>query len=174
MSTYIIILLIIEQFLYYMDRMLDYWYKDLVGLLTGQIASAHNNQPESFSYASVDFVIGADHGQGSFRAGVKVIYRKADRSVAATAIYGLGEIECAKDTGDLLALAFCPKLNAALKRIVSYERDGNGKLVSDGKLSIYKKMMEGNEGDEGASTFCAILHRTGRSSTDDRLLRAVP
>jgi hypothetical protein len=97
----------------YMDHMLDYWYKDLVGLLTVKIGSEHSNQPAGFSHASVDFVIGADHCQGSFRAGVKVIYRKADGSIAATAIYGLGEIECAKDTGDLLALVFPPKLNTA-------------------------------------------------------------
>jgi hypothetical protein len=44
----------------YIDRTLDYWYKDLEGLLAGQIAKEHINQP-AFSYASVDFVIGADH-----------------------------------------------------------------------------------------------------------------
>jgi hypothetical protein len=63
----------------YMDRTLDYWHKDLEGLLTGQIAKEHVNQP-AFSYASVDFVIGADHGQGSFRAGVKIIFRNEDAS----------------------------------------------------------------------------------------------
>ncbi len=84
----------------YMDLTLDYWYKDLEGLLTGQIAKEHVNQP-AFSYASVDFVIGADHGQGSFRADQK-------------------------DTAELLALAFTPKLNAALKRIVQYKRNENG------------------------------------------------
>jgi hypothetical protein len=65
----------------HMDHTLDYWYKDLVGLLTGQIAREHINQPAGFSHASVDFVIGADHGQCSFRAGVKVTYRNADQSI---------------------------------------------------------------------------------------------
>jgi hypothetical protein len=82
----------------YMDLTLDYWYKDLEGLLAGQIAKEHINQP-AFSYASVDFVIGADHNQGSFRAHMKVIFRNDDGSIKATAIYGLGEIECQKDTG---------------------------------------------------------------------------
>ena len=45
----------------YMDHTLDYWYKDLEGLLAGQIAREQIIQP-AFSYASVDFVIGADHG----------------------------------------------------------------------------------------------------------------
>jgi hypothetical protein len=74
----------------YVDHMLDCWHKDLVGLLTVKIGSEHSNQPAGFSHASVAFVIGADHGQGYFRAGVKVICRKADGSIAATAIYGLG------------------------------------------------------------------------------------
>lgn len=160
----------------YMDHTLDYWYKDLVGLLTGQIAREHINQPAGFSYASVDFVIGADHGQGSFRAGVKVIYRNADQSIKATAIYGLGEIECAKDTGDLLALAFIPRLNMALKRIISYQRDENGKLVSDGTLAVYKKQRgaEGEEQGAEGDVFYAILDRTERLCPIDTLELNVP
>jgi hypothetical protein len=58
--------------------------------LTGQIAKEHINQP-GFSYTSVNFVIGAfvigaDHGQGSFHASVKVIFCNADDSIEATAI----------------------------------------------------------------------------------------
>jgi hypothetical protein len=70
----------------YMDRTLEYWYKDLEGLLAGQISEEHINQP-AFLHASVDFVIGADHGQGlrSFRAGIKVIFRNDDGSIEATA-----------------------------------------------------------------------------------------
>ena len=89
----------------YMDCTLDYWYKDLEGLLVGQIAKEHINQP-AFSYASIDFVIGADHGQGSFRAGVKIIFRNDNGSIKAMEFYGLGEIECQKDTAKLLALAY--------------------------------------------------------------------
>jgi hypothetical protein len=160
----------------YMDRALDYWYKDLDVLLTKQIAREHINQP-GFSYTSVDIVVGADHGQGSFRAGVKVIFRNADDSVQATAIYGLGEIECVKDTSELLALAFTPKLNSALKRMISYERDGNGKIVNDGALAVYKKnivdgMAEQEERD--ASMFYANLDRTGRASEEDTLELNVP
>jgi hypothetical protein len=123
----------------HVDHMLDCWHKDLVGLLTVKIGSKHSNQPAGFSHASVDFVIAADHGQSSFRAGAKAICRKADGSIAATAICGLGEIECAKDTGDLLALAFLPKLNTALKRIISCQRDKNGKPVSDGTLAVCQR-----------------------------------
>jgi hypothetical protein len=69
----------------YMDRTLDYWYKDLEALLAGQIAKEHINQP-GFSYTSANFFIGANHGQGSFRAGIKVIFRNDDGSIEATSI----------------------------------------------------------------------------------------
>jgi hypothetical protein len=77
------------------------------------------------------------------------------------AIYGLGGIECAKDTGDLIALAFIPRLNTALKCIIQYKRDNNGKLLSDGMLPIYKKAAEEGKREE-TSTFYAILDRTNR------------
>ncbi len=156
-----------------MDHSLDYWYKDIKELLTCQIAGEHINQQAGFSYSSVDFVIGADHGQGSFRAGVKVIFRDADNSIKATAIYGLGEIECAKDTGELLALAFIPKLNASLKEIISYDIDENGKLVSDGALAVYKKNILLPADGDGPS-FYSILDRTTRKSADDTLVLNVP
>jgi hypothetical protein len=70
---------------------------------------------------------------------VKIIFRNDDGSIKATAIYGLGEIECQKDTAELLALAFTPMLNAALKRIVSYVRSDDGQLISDGTLAVYNK-----------------------------------
>jgi hypothetical protein len=42
-----------------MDRTLDYWYKDLEALPTGQIAKEHIIQL-GFSFKPVDFVIGAN------------------------------------------------------------------------------------------------------------------
>ncbi len=113
----------------------------------------------------------ADHGQGSFRAGVKVACRNADQSVEATAICGLGETECAKDTGDLLALAFIPRLNMALKRIISHQRDENGKLVSDGTLAVCKKQRgaEGEEQGAKGDVFCATLDRMERLCPIDTL-----
>jgi hypothetical protein len=60
----------------------------------------------------------------------------------------LGEIECQKDTAELLALASTPKLNAALKQIVSYRRGDEGQLVSDGALAVYKKENLPRQGAE--------------------------
>ncbi len=114
----------------YMDRTLDYWYKDLEGLLAGQIAKEHINQP-AFSYASVDFVIGAEHWQGSFRAGVKIIFRNHNGSIKATAINGLWVSEFQKDTAALLALAFTPRSNVALIHIVCFLINDKFQLVTD-------------------------------------------
>jgi hypothetical protein len=161
----------------YMDRTLDNWYKYLDSHLTKQIAREHINQP-GFSYSSIDFVVGADHGQVFFRASVKVIFRNADGSLEATAIYGLGEIECAKDTAELLLLAFTPKLT--FRQIISYERDENGRHASNCSLSIYRKNnvlpVDGTSDDVGqeASTFYAIWDRTGLVSEEDTLELNVP
>jgi hypothetical protein len=75
-----------------------------------------------------------------------------------------------------LALAFTPKLNSALKRIISYERDEEGNLVSDGTLGVYKK-HRGAEGDaegEAGETFYAILDRTDKLSIEDEMVLNVP
>ena len=40
------------------------------------------------------------------------------------------------------ALAFLPRLNAALIRIISYERDENGNLVSDGTLGVSREQTK--------------------------------
>jgi hypothetical protein len=70
-------------------------------------------------------------------------------------------------------LAFIPRLNAALKCIIHYERDDNGKLLSNGMLSIYKKAAEEGEREE-TSTFYAILDRTNRVHINDTLELSVP
>ncbi len=49
-----------------MDAVLNFWHEDLVEPVTAQIAGEHKNQPEGFSCSSVNLVVGADHGQGSF------------------------------------------------------------------------------------------------------------
>jgi hypothetical protein len=86
------------------------------------------------------------------------------------------EIECTKDTAKLLALVFTTKLNLALKRIISYERDKNGKLLSDGSIAINKKenTAEGEGGEGSTSTFYAILDRTAWLSNENILELNVP
>jgi hypothetical protein len=79
---------------------------------------------------------------------VNIIFRNNDGSIEATSIYGLGEIECQKDTAELLALAFTPMLNAALKRIISYVRSDDGQLLRDGTLAVYKKENLPRQGSE--------------------------
>jgi hypothetical protein len=129
-----------------------------VDLLIGQIESEHACN-QSFTCDSVDLVVGADHRQGSFRAGVKIIYRKCDGSIVAEAIYGLAEIECPHGNGALLQQTVLPKLNAALKRIINYERDAStGEIVRDSWLSMYKKVQADGRATEGDGLY-AVLDR---------------
>jgi hypothetical protein len=159
-----------------MDQTLDCWHKDLAVRLTGQIGREHHNQPAGFSHGHVVIVIGADHGQGPFCAGVKVTCQNADSRVKATAICRLGVIKCKKDTGELLALAFTPRLNAALKKIIGHQQDNNNaKLASDGTLTVYEK-NQGVEGDAGVAgpTFCTVLDEREQLCPHDTLEISVP
>jgi hypothetical protein len=66
-------------------------------------------------------------------------------------------------------------LNAALKKIIDYQRDENGKLVSDGTLAVYQRAGNAGQEAEGELSFCAILQRTGqRDIANDTLVLNVP
>jgi hypothetical protein len=142
-------------------------------LLVGQIKSEHASN-QLFTYDSVNLVVGADHGQGSFRAGIKIIYRKCDGIIVAEAIYGLAEIECPHDNGALLQQTVLPKLNAALKRIINYERDAStGEIVRDGWLSMYKKVQADGRATEGDGLY-AVLDRKEKTLENDEEVLKVP
>jgi hypothetical protein len=74
-----------------------------------------------------------------------------------------------------------------LKCIISYDRDNNGKLLSDGLLAVYKKNLlllsvdgAGAEVEAEAasvtsgSSFYAILDRSARLSNEDTVVLNVP
>jgi hypothetical protein len=69
-----------------------------------------------------------------------------------------GEIEFQKDTAKLLALAFTPRLNAALKQIVRNERSDNRQLVlQEGPLALHKK--NNTQGAERKAEECKTVVR---------------
>jgi hypothetical protein len=61
---------------------------------------------------------------------VKIIYREGNGTIVVEASYGLAEIECPHNDGELLQQTFLPKLNAALKCIINYERDATAGRLS--------------------------------------------
>jgi hypothetical protein len=85
-------------------------------------------------------------------------------------------LECVQKYKEGLALAFTPKLNAALKRIITYQRDADGKLISDGSLTIWKQPEGEPEADplDGVSSVYAMLDGTYRLCDEDTLVSNVP
>jgi hypothetical protein len=68
--------------------------------------------------ASIDIVLGGDHGQGKFRAVIKIIMRFVGAGVEPiVVVIKVGHIEAKKDTYRMLLNAVTPSMNEAIKRI---------------------------------------------------------
>jgi hypothetical protein len=66
----------------------------------------------------VDIVVGGDHGQGKFRAVIKIILRYVDVEVKTKMIViKAGHIEAKKDACEILKNTVTPEMNDAIKRI---------------------------------------------------------
>ena len=67
--------------------------------------------------AKVHLVLGADHGQGAFLGTVKVIFKDANNRTVGSYELVMGQIECKKDTFDLLKQTIFPTWNESLHRL---------------------------------------------------------
>jgi hypothetical protein len=91
----------------------------------------------------MDLVFGADHGQGSFRSGIRVILH-GDTDKKIDECCSCGEIECRKDTLEIVQATLGPLLNNYLNEIVHYtkeEQEWDGSVmffrgVNDKKLYV--------------------------------------
>jgi hypothetical protein len=68
--------------------------------------------------ASINIVVGGDHGQGKFRAVIKIIIRFTSVGVEPkVVVIKVGHIEAKKDTYKILLNVASPSMNKAMKRI---------------------------------------------------------
>jgi hypothetical protein len=59
--------------------------------------------------------------------------------------------------------------------MVSYQRDEDGKLVSDGTLAVHQRAeVDAGQDAEGKLSFYAILDRTGQQDVNGTLVLNVP
>jgi hypothetical protein len=71
-------------------------------------------------YKFADVIFGADHGQGSFRAGIKVIIHPSDMlNKEIMEERSIAEIECRKDTLEIVESTLTTPVNNYLQEIVS-------------------------------------------------------
>ena len=94
----------------------------MIGVLIKTFARECKHSPvELKKVASVDIVVGGNHGQeGKFRAVIKIILRYVDVEVEVKTkmlVIKAGHIEAKKDTYDILKNTVTPEMNDAIKRI---------------------------------------------------------
>ena len=140
-------------------KTLTYSYRDIDDLIGRFIADQFRTR-KGFEYDSLDIVVGGDYGQGSFRSGIKLIFRKPGRNgrrcTKEIAVLMIGTIECQKDSYDILKVTLAPKLNDAFKRMLNYYNTGTSKMT-DGAITTFKPVGGSTEeqaaGGEYYSTF---------------------
>ena len=106
----------------------------------------------------IHVIFSADHGQGSFRANISVVFISQGK-VERVKNFLVGNVECKKDTRDVLIdSGIAPKLNAALKRL--HDKLGNQvKLKATGDLAWYSLAL-GKENMAGHHCWrCQLSHK---------------
>jgi hypothetical protein len=98
---------------------IHYWTKAMDGVMIKTLArECKHSLVEMKKVASVDIVVGGHHGQGKFRAVIKIILRYVDIEVKTKIIViKAGHIEAKKDTYEILKNTVTPEMNDAIKRI---------------------------------------------------------
>jgi len=71
-------------------------------------------------YNQADIVVGGDHGQRRFRAVIKLILRNNGNNIISpySVVIRVGNIECRKDTREVLQKTIGPLLNDSLCLVV--------------------------------------------------------
>ena len=87
----------------------------------------------------MNFVVGRDHGKGKFRMVVIVLFRGAE--VTRSQRYICGEIDCKKDSSEVLKRTFLKRQNDSTKKIVAGKRFAVAKNAVAGKLTLYYKRL---------------------------------
>jgi hypothetical protein len=116
-------------------------------------------------YSFMDIVVAADHEQGTFKAGVKVVFRAGSKSPKRTCDFTTGEIECKKDAAELLRKTLMPLMNEQLKQMVFPAEIATGSQP-DGTLQLYKPQEGSIHG-----TFTSVGEKRAE---EDTLLHSIP
>jgi hypothetical protein len=97
-------------------KTVHYWYKPLDLLLKRYL-------PQEFSkeWHFLKLTLGADHGAGAEQVGVLVEAFTGDNKLTYSEVFRVGEIECPKESSDILLESLARHLNDGLKNML---RDG--------------------------------------------------
>lgn len=94
-------------------KTIHYWYKPLDQLLTSYLLPAFSKE-----WRFLKFTLGADHGAGAEQVGVLVEAFTGDNKLAYTEVFRVGEIECTKETSDILMESLAQHVNCGLNNML--------------------------------------------------------
>jgi hypothetical protein len=126
--------------------------------LTEKFMSQLLNSNRDRKCTSLDIVYGGDHGQGSFKSGVKLVLRGDQKHIKSLQV---GCIEVKKDTADILPQTLMVPRNEALYRILKGSAASG--VTPDGKISVYDDISTD-------SIYCSF----GETSNNALLLTIIP
>jgi hypothetical protein len=93
---------------------ITYWYKPIDEVILNLLVT----EWAKVDFASLEIIIGGDHGQLKFGECIKVILYDENRNVIDSVTEKVGHIDCTKDTYHILKATIAEDLNESLKRVV--------------------------------------------------------
>jgi hypothetical protein len=110
-----------------------WWYKDPATVITRQIKKIVGDNQPVVRFDKIDIILGGDHGQKAFRLSVRVLLKMGEKIVRQFTA-NIGEVECKKESSEMLWKTILTEINERLKGIMTYTRDGDSRITSDGML----------------------------------------
>jgi hypothetical protein len=95
-------------------KTVHYWYKPLDRLLISYLFPVSSRNEWRF----LKFTLGADHGAGAEQVGVLVEAFSGDKRLIYSEVFRIGEIECTKETSDILSESLARHVNDGLKKML--------------------------------------------------------
>merc|ERR1712032_826293 len=130
------------------QKKIHYWTKPIDKVVTTCVEKFLEEQKEVHekkNLTSIDVVFGGDHGQGKFRAVVKVIYRDECRKKIDDVVMTVGHIDCRKDTYDVLKNTIAQKHNESLSRLDKSGKLSIAEFVDNDSIDRYSVNLYDNE-----------------------------
>ena len=137
-------------------KKIHYWTKPIEEVVQKSIAVYLTQHQElevgkRITPKTIDIVYGGDHGQGKFRAVVKIIFRDVHQTNVASIVLKVGHIDCKKDMYCILRDTITPKINKSLEKlktsgaIVTTQTSINGKNIMAAKLKQTNYVNDTND-----------------------------
>ena len=117
---------------------IDYYTKPMDEVIKNKMLEVVDTFGRDFSSnLKLEVNLGGDHGQGSLQNGIELVLTKVGGSEIWRDVLRLAEVECKKDTAEIIRNTIINPINEALERMLEVDvATGNG---MDGHLRIFRQ-----------------------------------